>query len=83
MTIIIVIEIMIRSWTSHSLLSQVRSESSYLEIRNFEVERHVGHSNQYDWLEEHSPEMIGPLPLEDSEHPDDVRFLGVVGHGIL
>ena len=44
--------------------------------------RHIGDSNEDDGLEEDSPEMIGPLPFENCEHPDYVCFLSVVCHGV-
>lgn len=59
-----------------------REKTFYLKIRNFEVECHVGNTNQNDGLEEDSPEVIGPLPLKDGQDPDDVCFLRVVGHGV-
>ena len=53
-----------------------------MKVRNFEVERHVGHSYEDDGLEEYSPEMISPLSLEDCKYSYNIRLLRVVGHGV-
>ena len=53
-----------------------------MKVGQFEVECHVGDTNEDNRLDKDGPEVIVPLPLEHSEHPHDVGLLRVVCHGV-
>ena len=53
-----------------------------MKVGQFEVECHVGDTNEDNRLDKDCPEVIVPLSLKHSEHPDNIGLLGVVCHGV-
>ena len=53
-----------------------------MKVGQFEVECHIGYTNEDNGLYKDGPEVIVPLSLKHSEHPDDVGLLGVVRHWV-